>query len=64
MGDQWCEEPSTFRSEANKLFKARFRATKDLWVRLNEVEFKSLSPIDNEGFLAVFSEKEIRDAVW
>ena len=47
-----------------KLFEARFRATKDLGVRLDEVEFKSLSPFDNESLLAMFSEKEIRDAVW
>jgi len=64
VGDQWCEEPSIVRLEAKNLFEARFRATKDLGVRLDEVEFKSLSPIDNEGLLAVFSEKEIRDAVW
>jgi len=64
VGDHWCEEPSTIRSEANKLFEARFKATKDLGVRLDEVEFKSLSLTDNEGLLASFSEKEIRDAVW
>ena len=64
MGDHWCEEPSIVRSEAKKLFEAIFKATKDLGVRLDEVEFKSLSPIDNEGLLAFFFEKEIRDAVW
>jgi len=63
VGDHWCEEPSTVRSEAKKIFKARFKATKDLRVRLDEVEFKSLSPTDNEGLLASFSEKEIMDAV-
>ena len=64
MGDHWCEEPSTVRSEAKKLFGVRFKATKDLGVRLDEVEFMSLSPTDNEGLLASFSEKEIRDVVW
>jgi len=40
VGDHWCEEPSIVRSEAKKLFEARFKATKDLGVRLDEVEFK------------------------
>jgi len=38
VGDLWCEEPNTVQSEAKKLFEARFRATKDLGVRLDEVE--------------------------
>jgi len=37
---------------------------KDLGVRLDEVELKTLTTTDNEGLIAVFSEKEIRDAVW
>jgi len=64
VGDHWCEEPSTVRLKAKKLFEARFRATKDLGVRLDEVEFKSLTQTGNESLLAVFLEKEIRDAVW
>ena len=64
MGDQWCEEPSTVCLEAKKLFEARFQATKDLGVRLDEIEFKSIISIANESLLAEFSEEEIRDAVW
>jgi len=64
VGGQWCEEPCTVRSEANKLFDIRFKATKDLGVRLNEVEFKSLSQEDNVSLTMAFSEEEIRDAVW
>jgi len=41
--DQWCEEPSTIRLEAKKLFENRFKTTKDFGVRLDAVEFKSLS---------------------
>ena len=64
VGDQWCEEPRTVRLEAKKLFEARFKATKDLGVRLDGVEFKSINTSDNESLLAIFSEEEIRDAVW
>ena len=64
VGDRWCEEPGTVRLEANKLFEARFNATKDLGVRLDEVEFKTLILMDNEGLVAGFTEKEIKDAVW
>jgi len=40
---QWCEEPCTVRIEAKKLFENRFKATKDLGVRLDAVEFKRLN---------------------
>ena len=64
VGGQWCEEPSTVRSEAKKLFDNRFRATKDFGVRLDAVEFKALSSESRLGLIAGFSEVEIRDAVW
>ena len=38
--------------------------TKDFGVRLDVVEFKSLSQEDNLSLLAELSEKEVRDAVW
>ena len=64
VGGQWCEEPSTVRLEAKKLFETRFKSTKDLGVRLDAVEFKSLSVEDNLSLITDFTEKEIRDAVW
>ena len=64
VGGLWSEEPSTVRSEAKKLFENRFKATKDLGVRLDNVEFKILSYEDNLGLIKAFSEEEIRDAVW
>ena len=60
----WSEEPSTIRTEAKKLIQNRFEATKDLGVRLDGVEFKSLSISDNLSMLEGFSEEQIRDAVW
>jgi len=60
----WSEEPSIVRAETKKLFYHRFEATKDLGVRLDAVEFKSLSISDNLFLLERFSEEEIRDAVW
>ncbi|XP_068492295.1 uncharacterized protein [Phaseolus vulgaris] len=63
VGGQWCEEPSTVRFEAKKLFENRFKATRDLGVRLDAVEFKSLSAEENLSLIASFTEKEIRDAV-
>jgi len=64
VGDQWCEEPSAVRAEEKELFETRFRATKDLEVRLYGVEFKSLTPMENESLVAMFIEEEIKDAVW
>ncbi|XP_068503691.1 uncharacterized protein [Phaseolus vulgaris] len=64
VGGIWCEEPCTVRQEAKKLFENRFTATKDFGVRLDMVDFKSLSREDNISLTAAFSEREIRDVVW
>jgi len=64
VGGQWCEEPSIVRFEAKKIFEQRFKATKDFGVRLDGVEFKSLSEEDNVSLIAGFTEEEIRNAVW
>jgi len=61
VGGQWCEEPCTVRLEAKK---TRFKATKDLGVRLDGVEFKSLSTEVSLSLIAEFTKKEIRDSVW
>jgi len=50
--------------EAKKLFESRFIATKDFGVRLDAVEFESLTWEDSMSLLKVFSEEEVRDAVW
>jgi len=64
VGGQWCEEPATVRAEAKKLFENRFKATRDFGVRLDEVEFKTLSPEDNLFLTSGFKEDEVKDAVW
>ena len=64
VGGQWCEEPCTVCLEAKKLFEKRFKATRDYGVRLDGVEFKSLSVEENMSLIAIFSEEEIRNAVW
>jgi len=63
-GGLWCEEPCTVRAEAKKLFENRFKATGDFGVRLDGVEFKSLTQEDNMSLVADFSEKEVREVVW
>ena len=60
----WCEEPTTVRQEAKKLFENRFKAMKDFGVRLDKVEFKFLSLENNMSLTTAFSEEEIRDVVW
>ena len=64
VGGIWCEEPTTVRQEAKKLFENRFKATKDFGVRLDKVEFKFLSLENNISLTTAFSEEEIRDVVW
>ena len=46
------------------MFESRFKATKDFGVRLDAVEFKSLSPEVSMSMIEAFSEEEIKEAVW
>jgi len=64
VGGFWCEEPSTVRSKAKKLFENRFKATKDFGVRLDVVEFNTLAKEDSLRMIEVFSEEEVKEAVW
>ncbi|XP_068497843.1 uncharacterized protein [Phaseolus vulgaris] len=64
VGGIWCEEPTTVRQEAKKLFENRFKAMKDFGVRLDKVEFKFFSLENNMSLTTAFSEEEIRDVVW
>jgi len=64
IGGIWCEEPSSVRSEAKMLFETRFKATKDFGVRLDGVEFKTLSSVQSLRLIEAFSEEEIKDAMW
>ena len=50
--------------EAKNLFEARFKATKDLGVRLEGVDFKTIKVSENDSLLANFTEEVIRDVVW
>jgi len=59
VGGIWCEEPCTVRQEAKKLFENRFTATKDFGVRLDMVDFKSLSREDNISLTAAFLSKRL-----
>jgi len=64
VGGQWCEEPCTVRAEAKKLFETTFKAIRDFGVRLDAVEFKTLSPEDNLILISDFKEDEVKEAVW
>jgi len=64
VGGLWCEEPGTVRIEAKRLFESRFKATRDFGVRLDGVEFKTITLEDNVSLVAGFAEEEIREALW
>ena len=59
VGGQWCEEPSTVRLEAKRLFENRFKATRDFGVRLDGMEFEKLTFDDNKALIVDFSVEEI-----
>jgi len=47
-----------------KLFKARFKATKEFGVRLDEFEFETLSTGVSLWLIEAFSKEEIKEVVW
>jgi len=64
VGGQCTEEPSTARIEAKKLFENRFKATNDLELRLDAVDFKKLTLKESLNLIYGFTEEEIKEAVW
>jgi len=64
LNDQWCEDSDAMRREVKRVFEDRFKATPDLGVRLGAVEFKSLPEDVSLRMVEVFSEEEVREAVW
>ena len=46
------------------MFEERFKATPDLGVRLGVVEFRFLPEEVSLRMIEVFSEDEVREAVW
>jgi len=64
VGNQWCEDLEVVRREAKKMFEDRFKATYDFGVRLDQVDFKSLSTEASSNMITSFTEEEIKEAVW
>jgi len=64
VGNQWCEDPEVVRKEAKKMFEDRFKATYDFGVRLDQVDFKSLSTEASSNMITSFTGEEIKEAVW
>ena len=64
LNNQWCEEPVAVRREVKRVFEERFKVTLDLGVRLGAVEFRYLPEEVSLRMIEVFSEEEVREAVW
>jgi len=64
VGRFWCEEPSFVQSEAKKLFETIFKATKYFGVRLDAVEFKTISSEENLRLIEAFTKEEVKETVW
>ncbi|XP_068466460.1 uncharacterized protein [Phaseolus vulgaris] len=63
MGGVWCAEPEVVRREALKLYEARFSASQDFGVRLDNVEFKTLFVEVSLSMVSKFSEEEVKSAI-
>ena len=61
---QWCENKDEVKKKVREFFEARFVRNEELSIKLDNVRFKSTFGEDNQMLVDVFSEKEIREAVW
>ena len=64
IDNQWCEELESVRREAKRVFEQRFMATTDHGVRLGLVDFRSLPEAVSLKMVNIFSEEEVKVAVW
>jgi len=64
VGILWVEKPEVMGREAVKLFEARFSTTQDFGVRLEHVEFKSMSEEASLSMVSQITEEEVMDVVW
>jgi len=60
----WIDESRRVKEEICLFFKNRFQ--EEEWVRpkLDGVSFKAIGQQDNDRLLELFTEKEIKNAVW
>ena len=60
----WIDEPRRVKEETCLFFKEKFQ--EEEWVRpkLDGVSFKAIGQQDNDRLLELFTEKEIKNAVW
>ena len=64
VNGQWCEEKEVVKAKVKKFFEARFVGESKPVIRLDNVQFTSLSNEDNVSLIEAVSEEEIKNVVW
>jgi len=64
VNNTWCDNKEEVKNKVCEFFEERFARNDACQVRLDKVEFNSLSESDNEMLIGEFSEEEVRIAIW
>ena len=64
VNGQWCKDKKVVKSTVEEFFKARFTRESEPLVRLDNVQFNTISDEDNELLVGVVSEEEVNNVVW
>ena len=64
VNNKWCDSKEEVKDKVCEFFEERFARNDSCQVRLDKVEFNSISEADNEMLIGDFSEEEVRAAIW
>ena len=64
VNNKWCDNKEEVKIKVREFFEERFSRNDTCQVRLDKVEFNSISEADNEMLIGDFSEEEVRAAIW
>jgi len=55
--DTWVEEPNSVKEMVKEFYKNKMLVVEDIYVRLDNVEFRAISNSDNQLLIEPFKEK-------
>ena len=64
VNNKWCDSKEEVKDKVCEFFEERFSRNDSCQVRLDKVEFNSISEADNEMLIGEFSEEEVRASIW
>ena len=64
VNNTWCDNKEEVKNKVCEFFEEKFARNDACQVRLDKVEFNSISETDNEMLTSDFSKEEVRASIW